>query len=305
MTGYNSWVSCFFHMKESNFSVVSYCASFDPKGMLLVFTYLFSQEEEKETTECCNPQYNGPLMCWEVQANTEANVEHGGEPKRKKFCYSASALVTQDYCLPPSSNRIEDEYRKELEKYEHYHSECPEGLHMSGDALLQFLGQRCFTPLLPQPELLIEVKMEDSSTGKITTSLSAGNQRNLIDDLRYTGHPFHLYQSVHVTEYRVRFSWLRFLIPPHLPSTIQQILHYICSISGALAILNIAPVYLLDGEHACKKVLQYIFLQQRRWGGHDMTLRRGLVPFWSATIFKLTLALLSVNIILSLSALSR
>ena len=55
-----------------------------------------------------------------------------------------------------------------------------------------------------------------------------------------------------MTDYRPACWW----IPMGLPHALEQLLAYTFAVSAALALLNMAPVYGLDGEAALKSLLQ-------------------------------------------------
>ena len=59
-------------------------------------------------------------------------------------------------------------------------------------------------------------------------------------------------QAVEVTNYAPAASW----VPMGLPHVLEQLLAYMFAVSAALALLNMAPVYGLDGEAALKTLLQ-------------------------------------------------
>eukprot|EP01117_Protostelium_nocturnum_P017200 TRINITY_DN6968_c0_g1_i1.p1 TRINITY_DN6968_c0_g1~~TRINITY_DN6968_c0_g1_i1.p1 ORF type:complete len:495 (+),score=143.38 TRINITY_DN6968_c0_g1_i1:33-1517(+) len=77
-----------------------------------------------------------------------------------------------------------------------------------------------------------------------------------------------------------------------IPDMLKQWLTYIVSISGALALLNMAPAFYLDGQHACSMFLQLAFTLESK--------RREYISWWICCI---TTVLLVVNILLSLLAL--
>ena len=54
-----------------------------------------------------------------------------------------------------------------------------------------------------------------------------------------------------IADYLPVFRWL----PMSLPHTMKQLLEYIFAVSAALALVNMAPVYGLDGELALKALL--------------------------------------------------
>ena len=59
-------------------------------------------------------------------------------------------------------------------------------------------------------------------------------------------------QAIEVTNYAPVALW----VPMGLPHMMEQLLAYTFSVSAAIALLNMAPVYGLDGEAALKSLMQ-------------------------------------------------
>ena len=59
-------------------------------------------------------------------------------------------------------------------------------------------------------------------------------------------------QAVEITDYCPVAWW----VPMGVPHVIEQLLAYTFAVSAALALLNMAPVYGLDGEAALRSLLQ-------------------------------------------------
>ena len=59
-------------------------------------------------------------------------------------------------------------------------------------------------------------------------------------------------QAIELTDYAPAAWW----VPMGLPHVLEQLLAYTFSVSAALALLNMAPVYGLDGEAALRSLLQ-------------------------------------------------
>jgi S2P endopeptidase len=101
--------------------------------------------------------------------------------------------------------------------------------------------EKCFIPLLPEHEKLIDIRVRSARTGKV-------------NHFFYQGHPHVLGQSVSVSSYVPRHGWAmpaavaRAVAVWDLPNMLERQLQYLASISLALAILNMAPVFWLDGE---------------------------------------------------------
>jgi len=64
----------------------------------------------------------------------------------------------------------------------------------------------------------------------------------------FFGHPLHLWYAVEISSYIPR--WKNFL-SAKFPEFIERFLWYLLSLSSALAVLNMAPVFFLDGGWAC------------------------------------------------------
>jgi len=113
------------------------------------------------------------------------------------------------------------------------------------------------------------------------------------EPILYLGHFLNLYWSVQVSDYKPRWDWMHPFISWDIPFITQNILRFILSISGALALLNLAPVYYLDGEHAFETLLLWLL-------PHYPIHKRKL---WAMVTFKAVSILLIGNIILSLGTL--
>jgi len=107
--------------------------------------------------------------------------------------------------------------------------------------------------------------------------------------------PFHFYQSIQVSDYKLRSLWYWLggaLLPLFFPNVLEKMMWYIVSISGALAILNIAPTYFLDGAYACHTLIRVLFPDETQFH-----LRERVVSW----IFRFTMILFVLNIILTFS----
>lgn len=99
----------------------------------------------------------------------------------------------------------------------------------------------CFIPVLPRQQQLVDVRVKGARTGEIVHFF-------------YQGYPEVLGQSVTVSSYVPRIwsmaphSFIQVLALMDIPNMIERLLQYLSSISLALAILNMAPVFFLDGE---------------------------------------------------------
>ena len=76
-------------------------------------------------------------------------------------------------------------------------------------------------------------------------------QRREERDFLYVGNPALIYTSVLLSDYCPRFS----LVPLAAPDILDKLCKYIISFSGGLAVLNVIPSLLLDGQHMIKVLL--------------------------------------------------
>jgi hypothetical protein len=101
--------------------------------------------------------------------------------------------------------------------------------------------ERCFVAVLPRGEKLIDIRVLSGKTGAVKHFF-------------YQGFGSILGGSVTVSSYVPRFGWAlpwwmrRAVASWDLPNIIERQLQYIASVSLALAVLNMAPVFWLDGE---------------------------------------------------------
>jgi len=98
-------------------------------------------------------------------------------------------------------------------------------------------GFTCARPAVETYHAVVKVTLQDSSF------------------LLYYGYPRSLWFSLTVSDYIPRL-WF---FPAALPLAIEKTLRYTASISGALGIINMAPIYWLDGQWACSVFLVLSF----------------------------------------------
>ena len=134
-------------------------------------------------------------------------------------------------------------------------------------------GAQCWTPSL-----------EINSTKLII--VTRRNER----DFLYIGNPGLLYTELTVSEFVPVFDWL----PLSAPDIIVKFLSYLSAFSAGLAVLNVVPSYLLDGQHITR-VLVEILLQ------HKSDVTRLTV---TAALTVLGTLLIAANIILGLAGLA-
>lgn len=110
---------------------------------------------------------------------------------------------------------------------------------------------KCFLPVFPMGQKLIDVRVRSGRTGRVVHFF-------------YQGYASVLRQSISVSSYVPRFTWLlpvavaEWVAKTDLPSIAERQLQYLASISLALAILNMAPVFWLDGEASVSLFLKLL-----------------------------------------------
>jgi membrane-associated protease RseP (regulator of RpoE activity) len=155
-----------------------------------------------------------------------------------------------------------------------YVLETPNFLHIYSDHVAIIFQSLCIKPVLPTGSMILNIIRSDGES----TMLSA--------------HPISLYQTLKMTEYQNRWEWMPNSMHG-VPLMWDKFWNYMISISAALAVLNLAPVYWLDGEYALKAYLHILF---SGWTESDRD--------WLAqTIFRSSTALFIVNIVVSMGAL--
>jgi len=115
-------------------------------------------------------------------------------------------------------------------------------------------------------------------------------------DIVFAGTPIELWYSFELRDYVSKWDFLSSI---DLPLIIEKGLRYTASISGALAILNMAPVYYLDGEW-CLKPFILLF---ESWAGRttNNTEEEGRKRDYYVTLILRTVSILFViNVIISL-----
>jgi len=90
--------------------------------------------------------------------------------------------------------------------------------------------------------------------GDNTTKLVMVRRREQKDFL-FIGNPAEIYSYSEITEYVPKYSFL----PLALPDMLVKLCNYMAAFSAALAVLNVVPSYLLDGQHMAR-VLVEMFL---------------------------------------------
>jgi len=73
-------------------------------------------------------------------------------------------------------------------------------------------------------------------------------------DFLFIGNPAEIYSNSKVTEFVPKFSFLPF----NLPDMLVKFCNYIASFSAALAVLNVVPSYLLDGQHMARILVEML-----------------------------------------------
>ena len=79
-------------------------------------------------------------------------------------------------------------------------------------------------------------------------------QRKYDKDFLFVGNPALIYTSTEVSDYCPRLS----LLPRALPDIVNKLCKYTISFSSGLAVLNVIPSLLLDGQHMIKVLLEML-----------------------------------------------
>eukprot|EP00026_Physarum_polycephalum_P005879 Phypoly_transcript_05918.p1 GENE.Phypoly_transcript_05918~~Phypoly_transcript_05918.p1 ORF type:complete len:585 (+),score=99.29 Phypoly_transcript_05918:109-1863(+) len=109
-------------------------------------------------------------------------------------------------------------------------------------------GCQCVFPRLAPDVALLQLHVKPKKGGGV------GGQANGQLHITFVGTPQELWYSFTVRDYIFRFESLSFL-DIDLPYILDKSLRYLASISAALAMLNMAPVYYLDGEWCLRPFL--------------------------------------------------
>jgi len=72
----------------------------------------------------------------------------------------------------------------------------------------------------------------------------------------YVGNPAFIYSSVQLSDYCPRYS----MLPSFLPEILMKLFSYVMSFSSALALLNVVPSLLLDGQHMILVLLDILLV---------------------------------------------
>lgn len=82
-------------------------------------------------------------------------------------------------------------------------------------------------------------------------------KRHGSDPVLYLGQPDDIYSSVHVSDYIPRT-----LISPLFVTSIDHLLRYVFSFSAGLAVLNVVPCILMDGQHVVSALSEAVEKRQ-------------------------------------------
>lgn len=98
-------------------------------------------------------------------------------------------------------------------------------------------GFVCARPVTEEHHAVIKLTLHDSSF------------------LLFYGHPHALWYSLMVSDYVPRSP----MLPTSFPSMVEKTLRYTASLSGGLAVINMAPIQWLDGQWAATAILSLFF----------------------------------------------
>ena len=134
-------------------------------------------------------------------------------------------------------------------------------------------GLQCWTP-----------RLESNNTNLLVIT------RREERDFLYIGSPAVLYSELTVSQFVPQFSWL----PLTAPDTLLTFLSHLSAFSAGLAVLNVVPSYLLDGQHILRVLVEIFFRHQTE--RTRLTVTAGLTLLGSL--------LIALNIVLGLASLS-
>lgn len=109
----------------------------------------------------------------------------------------------------------------------------------------------------PLPENTCLVPYFGPTAGNISSSSSTklvrvGRRGDSARDFLFVGNPVAIYTAVVLSDFCPRYG----LVPGWLPDSLLRLARYIASFSGALAVLNVVPCYMLDGQHMMDALLE-------------------------------------------------
>lgn len=90
------------------------------------------------------------------------------------------------------------------------------------------------------------VRLIETNKGETLVKLTMIDGSSVI----FWGHPLSLWFSLEVSEYVPRHLW-KLLFDSSTPSKFEKLLKYLLSISAALGLLNLLPIFYLDGQWSC------------------------------------------------------
>jgi len=179
----------------------------------------------------------------------------------RKYIISAIQEANCGYCIP--SQRLWDS-ASGIAARGSYDRDC---CHNSSANSLCFEFGESTTSCLEVRQLLVNVNRTCLDTTECsdnevcvrpvftsnTTKLVRMERRNAKDFL-FVGNPALIYTSVQLSDYCPMLSFLS----ADLPDVMLKLCNYLLSFSGALAVLNVIPSLLLDGQHMMKVILELL-----------------------------------------------
>eukprot|EP01102_Stenamoeba_stenopodia_P015036 TRINITY_DN5082_c0_g1_i2.p1 TRINITY_DN5082_c0_g1~~TRINITY_DN5082_c0_g1_i2.p1 ORF type:complete len:244 (-),score=54.63 TRINITY_DN5082_c0_g1_i2:82-813(-) len=134
------------------------------------------------------------------------------------------------------------------------------------------------------------------------TRLLVKNKRFIL----FAGHPSELWNAVEIDEYVPRKLLQVVELPCWVPSRIKTFLVYLASLSSALGLINIAPIFHLDGHWVVSALVKWSILLLHPPPHHTNNINNNIAtnstdtPGWSRSVLTCGTFLLASNIFLSL-----
>lgn len=101
----------------------------------------------------------------------------------------------------------------------------------------------------------------------------------------FFGHPADIYRTVDVSDWVPKYSFLK----PSIPESLVLLCKYITMFSAGLAVINIVPCFLFDGQYIINILVLYI--------SNIIPYNRNIREALTLTITSIGTILLSINIV--------
>jgi len=204
----------------------------DTRGFCLQSDFVAQSEDD---LECCLPFVDNQILGLSPASSSDDATKHKNSGSQ---CFILGDTV-QYHCLQPRlmtnvhTCSVSHPCSEQHVHNDDDHSEEVHEIVADGD---------CYFPVLPKDHKLIEIRLSDRARA---------SERQIY----FQGQPEMLAHSVILSNYMPRFAAVldfsglyRPVVSLNIPRKLDRLFRYTFSISLCLAILNMAPVYFLDGE---------------------------------------------------------